>query len=144
MDTLDATARFLYTRPMSPETTELISLLALGLLAGLLGGLVGLGGSIVIIPVLTLLLHRNQHVSQAAAMIVNGDVIENIRIACGGVQCIPRRLTAVEEAVKGSRRNDETAALAGATAIRGAKPLNHNHFKVPLMESLVRRAVREG
>ncbi len=43
----------------------------LGLLAGALGGLVGVGGSIVIIPVLTLLMGRDQHLSQAAAMIIN-------------------------------------------------------------------------
>lgn len=46
-------------------------LLALGLVAGTLGGLLGIGGSIVMIPVLSLLLHYNQHLAQAAAMIVN-------------------------------------------------------------------------
>jgi uncharacterized membrane protein YfcA len=51
--------------------SELWILLALGLTAGAIGGLVGIGGSIVIIPVLTLLLGRNQHFSQAAAMIIN-------------------------------------------------------------------------
>ncbi|MCP3905656.1 MAG: sulfite exporter TauE/SafE family protein [Planctomycetes bacterium] len=53
------------------EPLEFISLLTLGLVAGIVGGLVGLGGSIIIIPVLTLLVDRNQHVAQAAAMIVN-------------------------------------------------------------------------
>lgn len=55
--------------PLHPG--ELPWLLALGLCAGAIGGLVGVGGSIIMIPVLTLLLHRNQHLSQAAAMIVN-------------------------------------------------------------------------
>ena len=50
---------------------ELVRLLLLGLLAGALGGLVGVGGSIVIIPVLTLLLNKDQHLSQATAMIIN-------------------------------------------------------------------------
>ncbi|UCD75428.1 MAG: sulfite exporter TauE/SafE family protein [Phycisphaerales bacterium] len=50
---------------------ELISLLVLGLAAGILGGMLGIGGSIVMIPVLTLLLGKNQQLSQAAAMIVN-------------------------------------------------------------------------
>jgi hypothetical protein len=27
---------------------------------------------------------------------------------------------------------------------RGAQPLNYNHFKVPLMQNLVRRAVRDA
>ncbi|MHC4710593.1 MAG: sulfite exporter TauE/SafE family protein [Planctomycetota bacterium] len=51
--------------------TELWILLALGLTAGVIGGLIGIGGSIVIIPVLTLLLGHDQHFSQASAMIIN-------------------------------------------------------------------------
>ena len=50
---------------------EIASLLALGLFAGALGGLVGVGGSIIIIPVLTLVLRHDQHLSQAVAMIIN-------------------------------------------------------------------------
>jgi uncharacterized membrane protein YfcA len=50
---------------------ELLNLGVLGLVAGALGGMLGVGGSIVMIPVLTLLLGRNQHLSQATAMIVN-------------------------------------------------------------------------
>ena len=51
---------------------------------------------------------------------------------------------AVEALVKGRTQNDETADLAGATAIQGATPLNYNHFKMPLMENLVKRAVRNA
>ena len=51
--------------------TEFITLVGVGLLAGALGGLLGIGGSIVMIPALTLLFRHDQHVSQAAAMIVN-------------------------------------------------------------------------
>ncbi|MHC4947395.1 MAG: TSUP family transporter, partial [Planctomycetota bacterium] len=50
---------------------DVVILVGLGLVAGALGGLLGIGGSVVMIPVLTLVLHRNQHLSQAAAMIVN-------------------------------------------------------------------------
>jgi uncharacterized membrane protein YfcA len=52
-------------------TFDLIVLLILGLAAGALGGMMGIGGSIIMIPVLTVLLHRNHHLSQAVAMIVN-------------------------------------------------------------------------
>ena len=83
-------------------------------------------------------------VSVAAALRVEGDRIEGGRIACGGVQCIPRRLTDVEELITGRVKNEETANLAGALAVRGAEPLNHNHFKIPLMENLVKRAVRDA
>jgi len=44
---------------------------AIGLAAGVLGGLLGIGGSIVIIPALTILYGENQHLYQASAMICN-------------------------------------------------------------------------
>jgi hypothetical protein len=53
------------------ETAEIWQLVIAGLVAGLIGGLMGVGGSIIIIPVLTLALGHDQHLSQAAAMIVN-------------------------------------------------------------------------
>jgi len=82
-------------------------------------------------------------VSVAAAMRVGGTgLIEDARIACGAVQCTPRRLTAVETLVKGRQAGEETAEIAAAAATNGARPLNYNHFKIPLMENLVKRAVR--
>ncbi|MCI0631288.1 MAG: sulfite exporter TauE/SafE family protein [Phycisphaerales bacterium] len=56
---------------MSLTVGQIIGLLALGLGAGALGGMLGIGGSILMIPVLTLLLNLNHHISQAVAMIVN-------------------------------------------------------------------------
>jgi uncharacterized membrane protein YfcA len=50
--------------------TDILSLVVLGLAAGALGGMLGIGGSILMIPVLTLLMGRNYHITQAAAMIV--------------------------------------------------------------------------
>jgi xanthine dehydrogenase YagS FAD-binding subunit len=81
-------------------------------------------------------------VNVAAALKLNGGVIEDLRIACGGVECIPRRLKVVEDVVRGNKRDEEIAGLAGSTASRGAVPLNQNHFKIPLMENLVKRAIR--
>ena len=83
-------------------------------------------------------------VSVAAALLVRENVIEDLRITCGGVQCIPRQLTAVEDEVRGRPQNAETAERAGALAIEGATALNYNHFKLPLMENLVKRAVRDA
>ena len=48
-----------------------LELLTVGLCVGLMGGLLGLGGSIIMIPVLTIALQKDQHLAQAAAMIVN-------------------------------------------------------------------------
>ena len=83
-------------------------------------------------------------VNIAAAMKVNNGTIEDARVVCGGVQCTPRRLTAVEATIKGSTKDDALADLAGRSASRGATPLNYNHFKIPLMQNLVKRAVRDA
>lgn len=83
-------------------------------------------------------------VSVAAAMVTNGANIDRIRIVAGAVQCVPRRLTAVEAAVTGQPKNAETAGFAGQAAVRGATPLNFNHFKIPLLQNLVTRAIRDA
>jgi xanthine dehydrogenase YagS FAD-binding subunit len=83
-------------------------------------------------------------VNIAAAMVVNGQTIEKIRLAAGAVQCVPRRLTVVEEVVRGQPKSAETAQLAGQSAVRGATPLNFNHFKIPLLQNLVTRAIRDA
>ena len=87
-------------------------------------------------------------VNIAAAMKVSGaagsEKVDDIRIAPGAVQCVPRRLTVVEQVVRGQAKTADTASLAGQSAVRGATPLNFNHFKVPLMENLVRRAIRDA
>jgi len=59
------------------DPVVLVSILLLGLLAGTLGGMLGIGGSIVMIPGLAILFSLgrtpapNQHLFQASAMIVN-------------------------------------------------------------------------
>ncbi len=83
-------------------------------------------------------------VNVASAIVVKNGVIDNVRIACGGVSCVPRRLTAVEQIVKGKPMGEDIAKLAGTSATRGAKPLNYNQFKIPLMANLVTRAVRDA
>jgi xanthine dehydrogenase YagS FAD-binding subunit len=83
-------------------------------------------------------------VNVAAAMTVKDGVIENCRIACGGVSATPRRLTAVEGIVKGKPMSADIAKIAGQSAPRGASPLNYNQFKIPLMANLVMRAVRDA
>ena len=83
-------------------------------------------------------------VNVALAMFTSGGRVNRVRASCGGVQCVPRRLTGVEDLLVGEVANDETAEMAGSVASRGAKTLNFNHFKVPLMENLVKRAIRNA
>jgi len=81
-------------------------------------------------------------VNVAAAIKVSGESITDARIVCGAVECTTRRLEAVENAIRGQQRSDELADQVAAMSTEGARPLNYNHFKVPLMENLVKRAIR--
>ena len=81
-------------------------------------------------------------VNVAAAMMMSGGAIQRIRLAVNGVAAHPVRLSAVEAAVVGKPRSEETAEMAGQLAIRGAEPLQYNGYKVPLLRNLVKRAIR--
>ena len=83
-------------------------------------------------------------VNIAVAMRVDNSTLSDIRIACGGIECVPRRMKVVEDIVRGGNKDSESAMLAGGAASRGATPLNYNHFKIPLVENLVRRAIRDA
>jgi len=83
-------------------------------------------------------------VNIAAALKVDAGVISDARIVCGAVEAVPRRLTAVEKVVRGAQKNAATADMAASIASKGAAPLNFNHFKMPLMENLVKRAIRDA
>src|SRR5215469_7794959 len=81
-------------------------------------------------------------VNVAAAIGTSGNTIDRIRLAVNGVAAHPVRLTAVEAAVIGKPRNEETATMAGQIAIQRAQPLQYNAYKIPLMRNLVKRAIR--
>ena len=80
--------------------------------------------------------------SVAVALKLAGETIRDSRVVCGAVACVPHRLEAVERALTGSARNAQTADRVAKLASQGAKTLNFNQFKIPLIENLVRRAIR--
>jgi len=81
-------------------------------------------------------------VNVASAMKASGGTIQGMRLAVGAVAARPLRLAAVEQAVAGKPRNEETADMAGRMAVEGAVPLRYNGYKIPLMRNLVKRAIR--
>ena len=81
-------------------------------------------------------------VSIAVAMQMDGDSIADSRFVCGGVACTPYRLHDVERAARGKGLSAESGDEIASLATRGARPLNYNQFKIPLMENLVRHAMR--
>ncbi|MEP7310802.1 MAG: xanthine dehydrogenase family protein subunit M [Acidobacteriota bacterium] len=80
----------------------------------------------------------------AAAAKYSGENIAGIRVVINAAAARPLRLHAVEAAVIGKPRNEETATLAGQLAIQGAQALRYNGYKIPLMRNLVKRAIRGG
>jgi xanthine dehydrogenase YagS FAD-binding subunit len=80
-------------------------------------------------------------VNVAAAFKVSGGSVEDSRIVCGAVQCTPRRVTNVENAIRGQAKNAATAESVAEMATDGARALAHNGFKIPLMQNLVKRAI---
>lgn len=81
-------------------------------------------------------------VSVARAMRVSNGSITEARVAVNGVAPYPMRLDAVEAAVRGRPLSEETAQMGGEVAVRRAKALRHNDYKLPLIRNLVRRALR--
>jgi len=82
-------------------------------------------------------------VNVVTALRETGSTIEDARVVVNGVAPTPVRLRAVENAIRGQARNEQTAERAGDLAIQGVSPLTHNGFKVNLLKNLVKRSIRD-
>jgi xanthine dehydrogenase YagS FAD-binding subunit len=80
----------------------------------------------------------------ASAARLSGGNIDDIRIAVNAVSPRPMRLRNVEAAVQGKPADAATGEMAGNLAVQGAKPLQFNAYKIPLMRNLVKRAIVGG
>jgi xanthine dehydrogenase YagS FAD-binding subunit len=76
-------------------------------------------------------------VSAAIVMEMDKDVCRSPRVVLGGVAPIPWRLPEVERMLTGQRVTDALAAQAGEAAVAGARPLQHNSYKIPLTRAMV-------
>jgi xanthine dehydrogenase YagS FAD-binding subunit len=77
----------------------------------------------------------------AAAVALDGQTIKQARIVLGGVAPIPWRVPKAEAMFVGKQYSPELAAEVATAALAGAKPLEKNGYKVPLTQTLVRRAL---
>jgi xanthine dehydrogenase YagS FAD-binding subunit len=62
----------------------------------------------------------------------------------GGVAPIPWRVPAAEKFLTGKNLSPDVLAEAGKIALAEAKPLEKNAYKVPLTQTLVRRALAKA
>lgn len=52
------------------NASVIIALIAIGLIAGVLSGIMGVGGGVIMIPLMIMLLHFNQHEAQGTSLAV--------------------------------------------------------------------------
>jgi len=74
----------------------------------------------------------------AEAAVALGD---DPRVVLGAAAPIPWRARAAEALLRGKRVDDALATQAAEAALQGAKPLQHNGYKVPILKTAVRRAL---
>ncbi|HVQ39654.1 MAG TPA: xanthine dehydrogenase family protein subunit M [Pyrinomonadaceae bacterium] len=77
----------------------------------------------------------------AALQLGAGKTILQARIVLGGVAPIPWRAVKAEAFLVGKTLTTEVLAEAGKLALDGAAPLEKNAYKVPLTQTMVRRAL---
>jgi xanthine dehydrogenase YagS FAD-binding subunit len=75
---------------------------------------------------------------------LEGDRVREARIVLGAAAPIPWRARAAERALIGQRPDPKSIARAAAAAVDGASPLEHNGYKVPMLEGIVRHAIEEA
>jgi xanthine dehydrogenase YagS FAD-binding subunit len=79
--------------------------------------------------------------SVAAVARMTGNQIGQIRLVLGGVAQVPWPLPDVEAFLLGKTMDEATANQAGELAVKSAKPLSQNKYKLRLVKTLVRRAL---
>ena len=81
--------------------------------------------------------------SVAAAITTESGIVTMARIVLGGVAPTPYRSLAAEDVLKGKIITRNIAEASAKAAVNQAVPLSMNAYKVPITETLVRRAIAE-
>ncbi|NND32253.1 MAG: molybdopterin-binding protein [Saprospiraceae bacterium] len=74
---------------------------------------------------------------------VKGGRCENARIVLGSAAPVPVRSPKAEQEMENKEINDANALKAAKAAMEQARPLSMNGYKVPLFESIIKRALLE-
>ena len=72
---------------------------------------------------------------------MNGNTIRSARVVLGAVAPVPWRSEDAERALVGKPLNAETAAAAADAAVKAAKPMSGNAYKIQITKAAVKRAV---
>jgi xanthine dehydrogenase YagS FAD-binding subunit len=80
--------------------------------------------------------------SAAVAVSLNGNRIERVRIALGGVGTKPWRSMEAEQALEGREASENNFRAAAEAALKGAKPRHDNAFKIELAKRCLTRTLK--
>lgn len=80
--------------------------------------------------------------SAAVVANVQGGTFQYIRIALGGVGTKPWRSTEAERELQGKQPTEANFRAAGEAALRGARPMHDNKFKVELAKRTLMRSLQ--
>jgi len=80
----------------------------------------------------------------AAVTLGPNKTVTDARIVLGGVAPIPWRVPKAESALTGHTMSQELLADVAKVALQGAEPLAKNAYKIPLTQTLVRRALAKA
>lgn len=81
-------------------------------------------------------------IAEVAVVLENaGERVTRASIILGAAAPVPLRARAAENALVGQIVDEESARRAAQVALKNATPLSENGYKVPIFETLVRRAI---
>ena len=80
----------------------------------------------------------------SVALSMSGNTVRTARVVLGAVAPVPWRAAAAEAQLTGKRIDENVAAAAAEAALRGAKPLTENRYKVQIARTAVKRAILEA
>jgi xanthine dehydrogenase YagS FAD-binding subunit len=72
---------------------------------------------------------------------MSGHTVQRARVVMGAVAPIPWRSAEAEQALAGKEISDETASAAADAAVKDAKPMTENGYKVQIARTAVKRAI---
>jgi xanthine dehydrogenase YagS FAD-binding subunit len=80
-------------------------------------------------------------VSCAAAAKVTGGKLSQARVALGCVSPVPHQVKAMNDFLEGKALDEGTVTRAAEMMLEGAELLEHNAYKVPIAQVLIRRTL---
>jgi xanthine dehydrogenase YagS FAD-binding subunit len=72
---------------------------------------------------------------------MTGSTVSSARVVMGAVAPVPWRSQAAEQALAGKAIDEQTAAAAAEAALRDARPMSQNGYKVQVAKTALKRAI---